>query len=67
MKIIAELIKWNGEKEEKEIKREWAADMAFAVEGQFFVQNKKNGLSFNGGDSAHILVYYGKYDIENKG
>ena len=55
--IVAELIKWNGEKVNQEIKREWIEDFVSAVRGQYFFANNKEGFAIRGGDFAHINVY----------
>jgi len=56
-KYIAELTKWNGEKEEIEIKETWINDIVFAAEGQFFFANNKEGFEFNGCNYKHVDIY----------
>lgn len=56
-KVIAELIKWNGEIVKCEIKREWAEDIASAVEGQYLFINNQSGFTIRGGDFKHVDIY----------
>lgn len=56
-KIIARLVKWSGEIIEKEIKIEWAQDIANAVAGQYYFCDNRNGFAINGADFAHVDVY----------
>ena len=55
--IIAELIKWNGEKVQQEIKREWIQDIVDAVVGQYTFVDRNSGFGVNGSQFAHINVY----------
>jgi len=55
-KVIAEFTKWNGEKEEHEIEREWIDDIVFAVEAQMFV-SIKDKFSIQGGNFSHVDIY----------
>lgn len=54
---IAVFTLWDGSKEEREIKREWAESIAFAVKGQFFMQDKKLGFSINGANYSNVDIY----------
>lgn len=54
---IAVFTLWDGSKEEREIKREWAESIAFAVKGQFFMQDKKLGFSINGANYSNVEIY----------
>ena len=55
-KYIARLVKWTGEIVEKEIKREWANDIANAVEGQYtFIDNQSKFIVI-GRDFRHVDV-----------
>ena len=42
MRYIAELTKWNGEKETIKIKKEWIDDIVTAVKAQIFIVYNKN-------------------------
>jgi len=57
VKVIAEFIKWNGEKVQFEVKREWAQDIADAVIGQFTFIDNKSGFAIRGSDFAHVDIY----------
>lgn len=65
MKYYAILTKWNGEKEGFEIQKEWIDDIVSAVEGQFFISNKENGITINGCDYANVKIYEDKKGILN--
>lgn len=56
-KYIAELKRWNGEKEEVEIKKEWINDIVFAVESQCLFVNNKEGFEINGSNYCHVDIY----------
>lgn len=56
-KVFADLKKWNGQVEKKEIKKSWVDDIVFAVEGQFRIKNKGTGLDLNGGKYSHVDIY----------
>lgn len=56
-KVFAELKKWDGEKEEIEIKREWIDDIVTAVQAQCMIANKQTGLCINGGQYYHVDIY----------
>lgn len=56
-KIIARLVKWSGEIIEKEIKIEWAQDIADAVAGQYYFYDTRKGFAINGADFVHVDIY----------
>ena len=56
-KIVAELIKWNGEKVEHEIERDWIDSIVSAITGQYFFVDNVSGFSINGCDFCHVNVY----------
>ncbi len=58
MRYIAELTKWNGEKETIKIKKEWIDDIVFAVQSQMYVNNKDTKLEIHGGNYSHVDIYY---------
>ena len=57
MRYIAELTKWNGEKEVIKIKKEWIDDIVTAVEAQIFIANNKQKFSIVGSDYYHVDIY----------
>lgn len=56
-KYIAELIRWDGEEEKVEIKKEWINDIVFAVEAQCFFANNKEKFVIEGSKYAHVDIY----------
>lgn len=56
-KCIAEFITWTGEKIKQEVKREWAEDIASAVEGQYMFINNESGFTIRGSDFQHVDIY----------
>lgn len=57
MRYIAELTKWNGEKETIKIKKEWIDDIVYAIKGQFYVANNKEKFSIVGSNYCHVDIY----------
>lgn len=58
MRYIAELTKWNGEKETIKIKKEWIDDILYAVKGQFYIANNKENFSIVGSDYCNVDIFY---------
>lgn len=56
-KCIAEFTTWTGEKVVKEIKKEWAQDIADAVRGQYFFIKNPKGFAINGADFCKVDIY----------
>lgn len=57
MRYIAELTKWNGEKETIKIKKEWIDDIVYAIKGQFYVADIKEKFSIVGSNYCHVDIY----------
>lgn len=57
MRYIAELTKWNGEKETIKIKQEWIQDIVDAVEGQFYFQDNQKKFAIVGSNYCHVDIY----------
>ena len=57
MRYIAELTKWNGEKETIKIKKEWIDDIVTAVKAQIFIANNKQKFSIVGSNYCHVDIY----------
>lgn len=66
MKIIAELTKWDGEKIEQEIKREWIDDFVDAVAGQYTIINNKDSYGIVGNNFKHINIYEVKDEAKDR-
>lgn len=64
-KYIAEFTTWEGRKVQYEIKREWAEDIAAAVQGQYMFADNKNGFAINGGDFSHVDIFEVKDEIKS--
>jgi len=62
-KIIAKLIKWNGEVVVQEIQREWANNIADAVNGQFFFADNRKNYTINGADFCHVDIFEVNYGV----
>lgn len=56
-KCYAEFITWAGKKVKYEVKREWAEDIAAAVEGQYLFADNVTGFAIRGWDFAHVDIY----------
>ncbi len=56
-KVIAEFTKWNGEKIQHEIQRDWIESIVDAVIGQFTFIDNVSGFGIKGSDFAHVDVY----------
>ncbi len=56
-KVIAELIRWDGTKEVREIERAWIDDIVTAVQAQYTIINNTLGISIKGGDYCHVDIY----------
>lgn len=63
-KIIAELTKWDGTVVAQEIKREWIDDIVAAIQGQFTIANRQQGLVIKGSDYFHVDIYEVANDID---
>lgn len=57
MRYIAELTKWNGEKETIKIKKEWINDIVDAIEGQFYFQDNDKNFAIVGMNYCHVDIY----------
>lgn len=57
MRYIAELTKWNGEKETIKIKKKWIDDIVTAVKAQIFIVNNKQKFSIVGSNYCHVDIY----------
>lgn len=62
-KIIAEFTKWDGTIETQEIQRECISDIVTAVQTQFTIANKQQGLYIKGSDYFHVDIYEVEDDI----
>ena len=56
-RFIAELTKWDGSKEQREIKKSWIEAIVWAIEGQWFFQSRKLGFPINGANYSHVDIY----------
>ena len=57
MRYIAELTKWNGEKETIKIKKEWIDDIVTAIKAQIFIADNKQKFSIVGSNYCHVDIY----------
>ena len=57
MRYIAELTKWNGEKETIKIKKEWIDDIVFAIRGQFYFRDNNEQITIIGSNYCHVDIY----------
>lgn len=57
MRYIAELTKWNGEKETIKIKKEWIDDIVFAIRGQFYFRDNTEQITIIGSNYCHVDIY----------